>query len=411
MKTGRRQKITIEMRAAAASLRAFRYLRLNGAAAPPDVQPQTGFFPVRDGRWFYFHNIFPNLRAKNLGVLNLDASGMGPSAEDMRKATRQWHGPELEEAVFKAGGVGAFVRTHAEWDELPQAQAVRASPVMEIVRIGDAPPEPLPDGDRPLSGLRVLDLTRVIAGPICARILAEHGADVMRVTCEGLSNSGVLDIETGIGKLSANLDLRRAADAQRMQALVREADIFSQGYRPGALAKHHLSPEALARLRPGIIYVSLNAWGYAGPWRDRRGFDTVVHSANGMADANGDSGAPKLMPAAAIDYVSGTLMAFGAMVALARRATEGGSWHVRTSLATAGQWIVDRGMVEPGQFAGVPAEFSQDYIDKFSSEISGPLGTVRYLGPVVAMSETPPRLVRPPVALGASAAEWPQATG
>src|SRR5438552_16964074 len=149
-----------------------------------------------------------------------------------------------------------MVRTMDEWAKHPQAVAIAALPLMEIVKIGDSAPEPLPDGDRPLSGIRVLDLTRVLAGPTCARTLAEHGADVLKITAKHLPNLGYQEFDTGHGKLSAHLDLREAKDLETLRGLVREGDVVSQGYRPGTLGNRGLSPEALAKLRPGLVFVS-----------------------------------------------------------------------------------------------------------------------------------------------------------
>src|SRR5262249_40849944 len=157
-----------------------------------------------------------------------------------------------------------------EWARHPQAAAIASLPLMEVVKIGDSPPEKLPDGDRPLSGIRVLDLTRVLAGPTCARTLAEHGADVLKITAAHLPSLGSQEFDAGHGKLSAHLDLGEPKDVETLHGLVREADVFSQGYRPGTLAARGFSAEGLAQLRPGIVVVSLCAFGHAGPWASRR---------------------------------------------------------------------------------------------------------------------------------------------
>ncbi|MYE68065.1 MAG: CoA transferase, partial [Acidimicrobiia bacterium] len=180
-----------------------------------------------------------------------------------------------------------MVRSMAEWAQHPQSAAVASLPLMEIERIGDCPPQPLPEGDRPLSGIRVLDLTRVLAGPTCARTLAEHGADVMKVSAKHLPSSRSQEYDTGHGKLSTHLDLREEQEVETLRRLVREADVFSQGYRPGTLARRGLSPQDLASLRPGIVYVSLSAFGRVGPWAERRGFDTVVQTVSGITDRQG----------------------------------------------------------------------------------------------------------------------------
>ncbi len=192
-----------------------------------------------------------------------------------------------------------------------------------------------------------------------------------------------------------------------MRALARDADVFSQSYRPGALAARGFSPQALAELRPGIVCVSLNAWGGTGPWRERRGFDSIVQSVSGMALASGEGGKPQLLPVSAIDYVSGYLMAFGAMVALARRAEEGGSWMVRVALARVGKWIVDRGTFPDDVWRGVPDELPPEALASLLAEMDAPDGRIRYLRPVVQLSETPPHWRRPPVPLGYHRPEWP----
>jgi crotonobetainyl-CoA:carnitine CoA-transferase CaiB-like acyl-CoA transferase len=186
---------------------------------------------------------------------------------------------------------------------------------------------------------------------------------------------------------------------QTLRRLAQGADVFSQSYRPGSLAARGFSPEQLAQLRPGIVYVSLSAWGQTGPWQGRRGFDSIVQTVSGMAYAQGGE-KPRLLPCSAIDYISGTLMAFGAMVALARRAREGGSWLVRVGLARTGKWIVDRGMVEAGSVPELdPAGLT--------TETASPAGRIGHLKPVVQLSETPPFWARPPVPLGHHRPQWP----
>jgi len=324
--------------------------------------------------------------------------GVGEVLEAAKKAASGWDGQALEDAIHAAGGCAALVRSLDEWLAHPQSSAVAAQTLLEIERIGDAPPMPLPKGDRPLSGIRVLDLTRVLAGPTCARTLAEHGADVMKITAKHLPDSGDIDFDTGLGKLSAQVDLRESSGVETLRTLAKTTDVFSQSYRPGTLAGRGFSPEDLAKLRPGIVYVSLSAWGPTGPWRDRRGFDSIVQSVSGMARTQGGAGEPKLLPCSAIDYVSGYLMAFGAMVALARRAKEGGSWRVRVALARVGKWIVDRGRVDPSAAVEPKGE---------TMETKSPAGVITHLKPVLQMSETPPFWARPPVPLGYHRAEWP----
>jgi crotonobetainyl-CoA:carnitine CoA-transferase CaiB-like acyl-CoA transferase len=396
-----RQRVAVDLRAAAASLRSARYLRVGGRPPPPQWDPLSGFYPVRDG-WISIHCNFPNHRDAALKVLQAE-----PNRQEAEKKSAAWYGEPLEDAIHAAGGCAGFVRSAAEWQRHAQAQAVAARPLIEIVRVADAPPERVSKGARPLEGIRVLDLTRVLAGPTCARSLAEHGADVLKISAAHLADSGPMDVDTGIGKLSARLDLRSGDDRAKLERLVAESDVFSQSYRPGTLAARGFSAEALAALRPGIVCVSLSAWDTTGPWRARRGFDSIVQSVSGMAALSARDGRPQYLPVSAIDYVSGYLMAFGATVALERRAREGGSWLVRVALARVGQWIADRGILPQNTLDEVPAELPDQELQALMAEMETPAGTIRYLRPVVRLSHTPPHWSRPPVPLGTHAAAWP----
>jgi crotonobetainyl-CoA:carnitine CoA-transferase CaiB-like acyl-CoA transferase len=400
LRGGAPQSVRVGLRAAAASLRSARYLRVDGKA-PPVWDPLSGFYAVRDG-WISIHCNFPNHRDAALRVLEAP-----PEREAAEAKAAAWDGEALEEAIHAAGGCAGFVRSEAQWAAHPQSRAVATQPVLRITRIGDAPPEPLAQHARPLGGVRVLDLTRVLAGPTCARSLAEHGADVLKISAAHLPDSGPVELDTGIGKLSARLDLRDAPQAETLRQLAKESDVFSQSYRPGALAARGFPPEALAELRPGIVCVSLSAWGTSGPWAARRGFDSIVQSVSGMAAASGAGAEPALLPVSAIDYVSGYLMAFGAVVALHRRAREGGSWLVQVALARVGQWIVDRGVLPESEWRRAPLELPAEELEPMLGEVDSPAGKIRFLKPVLELSETPPYWSRPPVPLGTHEAAWP----
>ncbi len=396
------QQVSVDVTEAVASLRGHQYLLLDGAPPKHERDPFSGFYPTGDGRHVFLHCNFPHLRDANIKALGVTAEVQAVKDAILKRA-----GEELETAIHEGGGVASFVRTPEEWAAHPHNAAVAALPVIEIERIGDAPPEPLPKADRPLGGIRALDMTRVIAGPVACRTLAEHGADVLKISRRDLPGAGMLDIDTGIGKRSTYLDLREAAQAETLRQLVRGADVFVQSYRPGTLARRGFGFEDLAALRPGLVMATLSAWGRSGPWSQRRGYDTIVQSATGIAHATGKPGAPALLPCAAIDYISGNLMAFGAMVALHRRATIGGSWLVRVSLAGIGHWMRAQGLVEAEAAARMPG----DLPDKAAAAmmdvaIPGPLGLLRCMRSPLVMSATPPRPTLPPVPLGTHAAEW-----
>jgi crotonobetainyl-CoA:carnitine CoA-transferase CaiB-like acyl-CoA transferase len=407
LRTGRDQDVAVDVRHATASLRSGHYLKVGDGAVSAARNSIMGFYPAKDGRWSYVHANFPNHRAAALKVL-----GCEESREAVARAVASWDAADLEEAIIVAKGAGGMVRTHAEWADHPQARAIAALPLMEIVQIGDRDPEPLPEGTRPLSGIRVVDITRVLAGPTCARTLAEHGAEVMKVSSAHLPNLGYQELDTGLGKLSTYLDLREPSNVETLRGLIRDADVFSQGYRPGTLGSRGLSPEELAALRPGIVYVSLCAFSHAGPFASRRGFDTVIQAVSGIAARQAEvvpakTPGPQFYPCSAIDYCTGYLMATGAMIALKRRAEQGGSWLVRISLAQVGKWIVDLGEIPAAALAGVPAEFTPAELEGWSMATETPSGRLRHLRPVVQLSETPPYWARPSVPLGFHPPVWP----
>ena len=406
-KTGRKQRVSVDARRATASLRSGKYMQMDGAGVSTERNMVMGTYPTKDGRWSYLHCNFPNHRAAALSVL-----GVNEDRDEVTKAVAKWDAFDLEEAIIEARGAGGMVRSMEEWAIHPQAAAIASLPLMDIVKIADSPPEPLPDGSRPLSGVRVLDLTRVLAGPTCARTLAEHGADVMKITAGHLPNIGYQEYDTGHGKLNATLDLRDGRQMETLRGLVRQTDVFSQGYRPGTLGGRGLSPEELAELRPGIVYISLSAFSHEGPWASRRGFDTVVQTVSGITQRQGElfPGAipgPQFYPVSAIDYLTGYLMAFGGIVALNKRIHEGGSWLVRISLAQVGRWLVSQGEIPETQLKDMAAEFTPEEIASWLMVSETPMGNLGHLSPVIGLSEGAPRWSRPSVPLGYHDPVWP----
>ncbi|HKF70411.1 MAG TPA: CoA transferase [Stellaceae bacterium] len=402
LRTDERQRVRVRMRDAAIEFRSERYLRVDGEP-PPDLWDKiAGTYRCGDGRWVRLHTNFPHHRDGVLALLKCEHD-----RASVTRALQGWRAEALETAAADAGLVVTAMRSFAEWDAHPQGRALAVLPVLSIEKIADAPAEALPAAQRPLGGVRVLDLTRVIAGPVCGRCLAAHGADVMLITAPHLPFMLPLVIDSGRGKLSAELDLRDEHAREQLRRLVHGADVFVQGYRPGALQALGFGPEAVARQRPGIVYVSLSAYGHEGPWARRRGFDSLAQTATGFNVAEAEaSGAhqPRPLPAQALDHASGYLMAFGAMTALARRAREGGAWHVRVSLARTGRWIRELGRIEGG--LDCPDPGLEDVRDRLEESASG-FGRLTAVRHAAELFTTPPRWDRPPVRLGTHEPAWP----
>ena len=397
---GKHQHIEVDTAGAAVSLISFLCQRLDDGSEPQrdPNRPLVGFYQAKDSRWVHLHGAFPDLAAGTLSVLGCDAS-----AESIRAAVSRWDGQALEDALAEAGMCGAMARTREEWLAHPQGQALQSVPPVSIKRIADSPVEPIPARVRPLEGVRVLDLTRVLAGPTCARTLAAHGANVLKVNSPNLPSVPPFVVDTGHGKRSTFLDLNDEKDHKQLKSLILNADIFSQSYRKGALAKRGLGPEQLAEQRPGIIYVSINAYGHVGPWAARPGWEQLAQTASGVAVDEGSLDSPRLIAAAATDYTTGYLGALGAMAALHRRSTEGGSYHVEVSLAQTANWLYEFGLFERDQaLPNFDPAIAAPYM--VSSETG--FGRLHHLGPIIRMSETEPRWEQVSVPLGHHPATW-----
>jgi crotonobetainyl-CoA:carnitine CoA-transferase CaiB-like acyl-CoA transferase len=402
LRSGETQGVAVDMVHAVAECRSERYLRVDGKLPPPAWDAIAGVYKTRDKRFVRLHTNFPHHRAAVCKVLACEAE-----REAVQAALLQWDGEAFETAAYAAGGVVALMRSHAEWSALPQAKAQAQLPVLTIEKIGDAPPRPWPKGDRPLAGLRVLDLSRVIAGPVAGRTLAVHGADVILVSGPELPTIPWLTIDTGRGKLSTFIELKSEQGRGKFRRLLAEADIVSQGYRPRAVAALGFTPEEAAQISPGIVYVSLSAYGHAGPWAERRGFDSLVQTATGFNHAEGQAAGidgPKELPAQMLDHATGYLMAFGAMMAKARQSREGGSWHVRVSLAQTGRWLWTLGRIADGLRT---EDLKGDAIRPFIEETSSGFGPLQAVSHAAKLSKTPALWARPAMPLGSHEPQWP----
>jgi crotonobetainyl-CoA:carnitine CoA-transferase CaiB-like acyl-CoA transferase len=405
LRSGRRQQISVDMGHAAAEFRSERLMRVAGVTPADPWDKLAGLYRSGDGRWVRLHTNFPHHRDGMIALL-----GCANTREAVQAELLTWQGEAFENAAADRGLVATLHRSLDEWANHPQGQALAQLPLFEIIKIGDAPPQALPKGDRPLSGVTVLDLTRIIAGPVGTRTLAAHGADVLNITSPHLPAIPTLVMDTGRGKRSASIDLKTTDGQAMLTALARDADVFVQGYRPGGLSALGFSLDALTDTRAkgsaGIVYVSLSAYGHTGPWANRRGFDSLTQNANGLNHAEalaigGDR--PKELPAQALDHAAGYLIAFGAMMALHRRTTEGGSWHVRVSLAQTGEWLKRLGRIDTGHAAYDPT--LDDIADLLETLASG-FGSMTAVRHAAHLTETPARWVRPSVPLGTHEPIW-----
>ena len=399
------QQVSVDMREAA--LECCGHFTLDGRA--PDIWDKiAGLYACGangERGWVRLHTNFAHHRDGVLTLLGLP-TGPGTAREAVAQALRAWSATDFEQATADARLVVAAVRSFAQWDEHPHAPVIAAQPLVSIERIGDASPlawPALPVGAQALRGLRVIDLTRILAGPVCGRTLAAYGADVMLVNSPHLPNIESI-AETSRGKLSVHIDLREARGLADLQRLVRDAHVFVQGYRPGGLDKLGFGPTVLAQVRPGIVCVSLSAYGDSGPWAGKRGFDSLVQTATGFNHAEAQAAGsmqPKPLPMQVLDYATGFLMAFGAQAALRRQSLEGGSWHVRVCLARTALWLRSMGRVADG-FAAPHASF-----EAMTEEYDSGFGKLVALRHAPKFSRTPAHWLRRSMPPGSHPPVWP----
>ncbi|WP_420856030.1 CoA transferase [Streptomyces nanshensis] len=421
--------------AVATSFTGERHLRTDGRASVA-FAPLSRFWRTRQG-WLRTHANYPHHRARLLSALGLPADRDDAALAEILQAELAGRDTlQVEEAVHSAGGVAVAVRTPQEWATHPQGVQAARRPLLTTARLDQAAPRPLPEqaGHGPLHGLRVLDLTRVLAGPVATRTLALLGADVLRVDSPQLPEDTATHAATSAGKRSAFLDLSSRAGQADFEELLAAADVVVTGYRPGALDRFGLAPESLADRRAGVIVGQLSAWGAYGPWHRRRGFDSLVQAASGIAltegqqDESGET-APGALPAQALDHGTGYLLAAALMRAVTeQRRGRCGARLVRLALAQTADWLL-HGLtspapgVTPGAAAGrfawtqtdaggahTPADPADpvDAVDPSAwlAETDSPLGRLRYALPPVAYEGSPADWSRPPGVPGADPAAW-----
>jgi crotonobetainyl-CoA:carnitine CoA-transferase CaiB-like acyl-CoA transferase len=402
LRTGRGQQISIGTANALQALRCFMYSRQNGYVLPFETSPLSQYHLSKDDRWIY---IMGHRSSGHFLDPALDLLRCPNTASAIAASVRQWDAFALEEALAQRGVPAAVVRTDSEWAAHPQGQWLASRPVIEIEKIGSSETQPLPAGPRPLSGVRVLDVSHVIAGPMVARSLAEHGADVLHISAPGNREQLFTVVDGGWGKRAAFLDLARPGDADRLRDLAGNADVFVQSFRPGALDRKGFSAHELAAIRPGIVHVSISCFGTDGPWASRGGNDFVGQAVSGVAHGEAFGEKPRAPRTTTInDYLAAYLGAAGALAALVLRWRNGGSYRVSVSLAGTSMWLRSLGSLsEAAQFAAMPY---QEPVEPELMQMKSPFGIVTALKPVTRFSETPPHWELPPEPLGASLPEW-----
>ena len=319
----------------ALAARSERYARIDGTPPQSLFAPLSRFWRTRDG-WLRLHANYPWHRERALRVL-----GVHEQPQAVAEAVQGWRGEDLEDALAAAGALGFAVRTPERWRAHPQGRAVASLP-LALGQAQPGPPRPLRPG-RGAAGVRVLDLTRVIAGPVATRTLAAWGADVLRLDSPDLPEIPAQAIDTLPGKRSADLDFRTAEGSARLQRLLAEADVLVQNYRPGALSRFGLDPQTLAAHHPHLSVVTVSVWGPVGPWATRRGFDSLVQCPTGIADIEGTPEAPGALPAQVLDHATGYLAAAAALLSLAGTARGERPQSVQLSLAQTANWLLSTG--------------------------------------------------------------------
>ncbi|MFD7710069.1 CoA transferase [Streptomyces sp. NPDC059786] len=393
--------VRVDDGAVATAFASERWLRVDGRE-PVVFAPLSRFWRTADG-WVRTHLNHPHHRARLTAALGLPGDA---SAEAVAGRLAGRPAAEAEDAVYAAGGLAVALRTAREWAAHAQGAAVARLPLVGRERLDAGPPRALPRPAAspllPASGVRVLDLTRVVAGPVATRTLALLGADVLRVDPPRLPELPDQHADTGFGKRSVTLDLSR--DRRAFEELLDAADVVVTGYRPGSLDRFGPAPRALAERRPGLVVAQLSAWGHEGPWAGRRGFDSLVQAATGIAVAEGSAERPGALPAQALDHGTGYLLAGAVLRSLTDRSREGGTRLVRLALARTAAWLTDGTPRDPG-----PADTVHEGPGPWLTETDSPLGRLRYARPPVSFTGGPDDWTRPPGPWGADPARW--ATG
>ena len=412
LRGGKPQDVTTDVKNAVHQHHGIAYMRQNGRELPfTDFgsgvgvdSPMSGeFYPTRDGKFVKIELFYPRLRDAMFKVLKC-----APTQRAVEAAIMQWDGEALERAIRDESGAIGMVRSAAEWRSHPVGARLSAKPIIEIEKIGDSDPIPFPAGrlDKPLSGIRVLDCTHVIGGPVTGRTLAEFGADVLHISKPNYPDHVNWRLETDIGKRAAYCDFDNPDDMQQFFKCLQNTDVFTCSYLN--LDQRGISPKRLATSRPGIISHELRCFDFEGEWANFRGFDMIAVAVSGYVDAEGAVDAP-IMPLQVIfaDYLAAYVGSAAVAAALHRRAIEGGSYQVRVSLSRMCMWAQELGLLDASALNG--AKPFADLIREANlptRTIDGPFGEITYLPSLIDMPDIKPGFVRSTQPLGSSLLEW-----
>jgi hypothetical protein len=399
LRSGRkRRSVRVPRAMAETAFRLERELKAIGWQLPEVWDPIAGDYATEDG----FIRLHTNYRHHREAVLRV--LGVEPTREAVAQVVKRASAEALERDVVAAGGCGASLRSPEAWRAHPQGQALADAPLFELsTRAVDVPALPGAAPALPLDGIRVLDLTRVIAGPTCTRLLAGYGADVLRIDPPGFAEVGALLAETTAGKRRAFLDLKSEQGRARLEALIREAHVFVHGYRSDALAQLGFGSQRLQTLNPALIEVSECAYGFSGPWSARRGFDSIVQMSCGIAWRGREvsrAERPVPLPVQALDHATGYLMAAATCRSLTRVFGAGQASRVRLSLARTAKLLIDQG--DAGDPSLSPQLDVGPWLERAETAF-GPIVRPRLPDGIEGIT---PRFSRPAGPLGTDPARW-----
>jgi crotonobetainyl-CoA:carnitine CoA-transferase CaiB-like acyl-CoA transferase len=406
LRGGPPQRLDLDLRRAVHTINPGAFWRptINGERAPFPLLVDNPFlvtpYQGADGRWVMACGVYPRMVAEWCRFLDVP-----PDPLKVANAVATWDSFELEAAATERGLPACVVRSPGEWLAHEHGSLLARQPVIELTRIGDAPARDFGASERAFDGIRVLSFTHAVAGPTVGRTLAEHGADVLGATRPNDYEHDFIYDEANVGSRSAYVDLDSPAGQRRVASLLTTADVVVNNHRFGSLEHRGLDPRVLAARIPGLVYVSVTCYGSSGPWARRGGFDMNASAASGLMTSEGSEAEPKLPVTALInDYLTGYMGAVGAIAALAKRATEGGSWHVNVSLTRTAMWCGSLGLVDPER-AGCDEEHT--IREPLPYDAPSPLGDVHMLAPPVRFSRTQPGWTDPIlVPRGSSRAVW-----